>query len=55
MISAAPGRITVRDVEPYDTSAFVSWDTTSEDVCSGAVLNYTVFYRNQSTGTLHGM
>ncbi|XP_024147426.1 interleukin-6 receptor subunit beta isoform X1 [Oryzias melastigma] len=51
----APGRITVRDVEPYDTSAFVSWDTTSEDVCSGAVLNYTVFYRNQSTGTLHGV
>uniref|UniRef100_A0A3B3HMU0 Fibronectin type-III domain-containing protein n=1 Tax=Oryzias latipes TaxID=8090 RepID=A0A3B3HMU0_ORYLA len=51
----APGRITVSDVEPYDTSAFVSWDTKPEDVCSDAVVKYTVFYRNQSTKTLQNV
>uniref|UniRef100_A0A3P9HU94 Interleukin-6 receptor subunit beta n=1 Tax=Oryzias latipes TaxID=8090 RepID=A0A3P9HU94_ORYLA len=51
----APGRITVSDVEPYDTSVFVSWDTKAEDVCSDAVVKYTVFYRNQSTKTLQNV
>lgn len=34
-------------VTPNDKSVFVSWNTTSEEECSGAVINYTVFYGTQ--------
>lgn len=39
-----PGNVTITQVEPNDKSALVSWNVKSEGACSGAVVNYTIFY-----------
>ncbi|CAG5928330.1 unnamed protein product [Menidia menidia] len=39
-----PGHTTITNVQAYDKSTFVSWETQSEGACSGPVLSYTVFY-----------
>ncbi|XP_026173833.1 interleukin-31 receptor subunit alpha-like isoform X1 [Mastacembelus armatus] len=41
-----PGNITI-GVEAKDKSAVISWNTMSQEECSGAVINYTVFYGTQ--------
>lgn len=41
-----PGNVTM-NVTAYDKSAFVSWSVTSQEICSGVVVNYTVFYSTQ--------
>ncbi|XP_035851389.1 interleukin-6 receptor subunit beta-like isoform X2 [Sander lucioperca] len=46
---AAPGNVTIR-VKANDKSALVSWDVKSQEACSGAAVNYTVFYRTQDGG-----
>ncbi|XP_074471621.1 interleukin-6 receptor subunit beta-like isoform X1 [Sebastes fasciatus] len=38
-----PGNVTIH-VQTNDKSALVSWNVTSQEACSGAVVNYTVFY-----------
>ncbi|KAK2856059.1 hypothetical protein Q5P01_004794 [Channa striata] len=42
-----PGNVTIT-VDPNDKSVFVSWDTKSQEECSGTVINYTVFYGTQT-------
>ncbi|KAA8583052.1 hypothetical protein FQN60_015598, partial [Etheostoma spectabile] len=46
---ADPGNITIR-VQANDKSALVSWHVNSQEACSGAAVNYTVFYRTQDGG-----
>lgn len=48
MVSADPGNVTMIQVTPKDRSVFVSWNTTSQEECAGAVLHYTVFYGGQT-------
>ena len=48
VIFIAPGEVTIRDFQPYDKSAFVSWDTESQDPCSGEVTHYIIFYETQT-------
>lgn len=43
-----PGDVTNIDVKAKDRSAFVSWKVTSQEACSGVVVNYTVFYRAEN-------
>ncbi|KAM6915451.1 interleukin-31 receptor subunit alpha-like [Xenentodon cancila] len=43
-----PGDVTFRNVQPYDKSAFVSWNTNSQDPCSGVVTNYIIFYETDA-------
>ncbi|XP_037541110.1 interleukin-6 receptor subunit beta-like [Nematolebias whitei] len=38
-----PENVAIRDVQTYDTSAFVEWDTKPQHTCS-AVVTFTVFY-----------
>ncbi|XP_041661422.1 interleukin-31 receptor subunit alpha-like [Cheilinus undulatus] len=42
-----PGNVTINNVQAYDKSAFVSWDVKTQEVCSGVVVRYTVFYSAQ--------
>ncbi|XP_038583795.1 interleukin-31 receptor subunit alpha-like [Micropterus salmoides] len=42
-----PGNVNISNVEPYDKSASVSWIVESREACSGAVVNYTIFYYTQ--------
>ncbi|XP_068610205.1 interleukin-6 receptor subunit beta-like [Brachionichthys hirsutus] len=39
-----PGNVTIAQVYPNDRSAYVSWRVTSQEACSGVVVNYTVVY-----------
>ncbi|XP_056261264.1 interleukin-6 receptor subunit beta-like [Seriola aureovittata] len=48
-----PGNITIVNVQAYDKSANVRWDTKSQEVCSDAVINYTIFYSAQKGPTLN--
>ncbi|XP_026196918.1 interleukin-31 receptor subunit alpha-like [Anabas testudineus] len=43
-----PGNVTIISVEANDKSVFVSWNTKSQEECSGAVINYTVFFGAQN-------
>ncbi|XP_072219006.1 interleukin-31 receptor subunit alpha-like [Leuresthes tenuis] len=43
-----PGNVKIKDVKFYDKSAIVSWETKSQDACSGAVISYMVFYKAQN-------
>lgn len=43
VFSPAPGKVNITDVQPYDKSVFVSWDTKSQDPCSGNVTHYIIF------------
>ncbi|KAM4522375.1 interleukin-31 receptor subunit alpha-like isoform 2-T2 [Odontesthes bonariensis] len=43
-----PGHVEIKDVQFYDKSANVSWETKSHDACSGAVISYMVFYKDQN-------
>ncbi|XP_029985188.1 interleukin-31 receptor subunit alpha-like [Sphaeramia orbicularis] len=42
-----PGNVTITTVQTYDRSAQVSWNIKSQEVCSGVVVNYTIFYGTQ--------
>lgn len=42
-----PGNVTITNVQTYDRSAQVSWNIKSQEVCSGVVVNYTIFYGTQ--------
>uniref|UniRef100_A0A3Q0RQT3 Interleukin 31 receptor A n=1 Tax=Amphilophus citrinellus TaxID=61819 RepID=A0A3Q0RQT3_AMPCI len=46
-----PDGIAIR-VEADHRSASVSWDTTSQSECSGAVINYTVYYYEGQNGPM---
>ncbi|XP_072306427.1 interleukin-6 receptor subunit beta-like [Eucyclogobius newberryi] len=46
---AEPGNVTIVNLETYDKSAHLSWSVKSEEKCSDAVVNYSVFY-----GTVNG-
>nr|XP_020459565.1 interleukin-6 receptor subunit beta-like [Monopterus albus] len=48
-----PGNVTIISVEAKDKSAILSWSTRSQEECSGAVINYTVFYGTQKGPTLN--
>ncbi|XP_068198354.1 interleukin-6 receptor subunit beta-like isoform X2 [Antennarius striatus] len=39
-----PGSVTITQVHPNDKSAYVEWGVKSQEVCSGVVVNYTVYY-----------
>lgn len=43
MTPTVPENVAIRDVQTYDTSAFVEWDTKPQHTCS-AVVTFTVFY-----------
>ncbi|XP_061563085.1 interleukin-31 receptor subunit alpha-like [Cololabis saira] len=43
-----PGDVTLRNVQPYDKGAFVSWKTDSQDPCSGVVTHYIIFYETDT-------
>lgn len=47
LIPTDPGNVNISNVEPYDKSASVSWIVESREACSGAVVNYTIFYYTQ--------
>ncbi|XP_069371346.1 interleukin-6 receptor subunit beta isoform X2 [Paralichthys olivaceus] len=48
-----PANITIDSVRANDRSATVSWITKSQEECSGAVINYTVFCSTQEGPTLN--
>ncbi|XP_047245003.1 interleukin-31 receptor subunit alpha-like isoform X2 [Girardinichthys multiradiatus] len=43
---AVPESVSVRDVEVNDRSAFMKWETKSQDTCSG-VITYVIYYETQ--------
>lgn len=47
LIPTDPGNVTI-DVQANDKSALVSWNMTSREVCSGAVVSYTIFYSTEN-------
>lgn len=42
-----PGNVNITDVQTNDRSAQVSWNIKSQEVCSGVVVSYTIFYGMQ--------
>lgn len=48
MVPTGPGHVSIIDVQINNKTAFVSWNMKSQEVCSGDVVNYTVFYGTQN-------
>ncbi len=46
LIPTGPGSVTI-NVQANDKSALVSWNVTPQDACSGAAVNYTIFYSTE--------
>ncbi|KAM3603129.1 uncharacterized protein V6R79_017003 [Siganus canaliculatus] len=46
-----PGNVSITYIESKDRSAVVKWTLKSQEACSGAVVNYTIFYYS-SPGSL---
>lgn len=47
VVFADPENVTIVGVQANDKGATVSWTTKSQEDCSGAVTNYTIFYGSQ--------